>query len=322
MTYREIELLPDACTLFQSTEWLDRLRWVEMRSPSGLVKYDAMCRAIAAAKSVDEVKKIRDAAAAMRFAARVAKNKDAEADCIVIRMRATRRLDQMRQAQKETVGLAKGGGGKHGRKRVTEKPTLESQGIDKNLANQARVLGKLTDKQFEQTVADARDAVTRAVRTVVRQADISQQREDYTRRSGQGGTVADLHALAATGFQAKVMYADPAWGLETYTGKNRRNSAERRYDLMAVDEIAALPVAQLAAKDCVLFLWSVGPALSGALEVIKAWGFEFKTVAFAWIKTTKNAEGITLDGKGLHWGMCYSRRRALRSAWQRMCIRL
>jgi hypothetical protein len=179
MTFREIvEILPDAHTRCapQSAEFWERFQWMEMKSGSGLVKYDAMCRAIAAAKSVDEIKKIRVTASAMAAAARVAKNKDAEADCVEIRMRATRRLDQMRQVQAKTVGLAKGGGGKHGRKRVIEKPTLESQGIDKNLATQGRVLGKLSDKEFEQTVVDMRGAVTRAVRGVVRMRDIEQQR--------------------------------------------------------------------------------------------------------------------------------------------------
>ena len=54
--------------------------WLEMKSGSGLVKFDAMCRAIAAAKSVDEIKKIHDTASAMAAAARVAKNKDTAAD--------------------------------------------------------------------------------------------------------------------------------------------------------------------------------------------------------------------------------------------------
>jgi hypothetical protein len=49
-----------------------------------------------------------------------------------------------------------------------DKPTLASQGIDKNLAQQARVLGALSDEKFEAVVADARDAVSRAVKTVQR----------------------------------------------------------------------------------------------------------------------------------------------------------
>ena len=124
-----------------------------------LVRYDAACRALTEARSVDEVKDIRDKAVAMACYARQAQNRSLEADAVEIRMRATRKLDELRQAQKETVGLAKGGGGKHGRKRVVEKPTLESQGIGKNLAQQARVLGKLSDEGFEKAVNKARAKV-------------------------------------------------------------------------------------------------------------------------------------------------------------------
>jgi hypothetical protein len=91
--------------------------------------------------------------------ARQAQNRSLEADAVEIRMRATRKLDELRQAQKGTVGLAKGGGGKHGRKRVIEKPTLESQGIGKNLAQQARVLGAFSDEGFEKAVTRARAKV-------------------------------------------------------------------------------------------------------------------------------------------------------------------
>ena len=121
-----------------------------------LTKYDAACRAVAECKSIDEAKDLHDKAAAMAVYARQAKNKDLEADAKAIRMRAIRKLDELRRAQKKTVGLAKGGGGKHGRKRVIEKPTLASQGIDKNLANAGRKLGALSDQQFEQAVDAAR----------------------------------------------------------------------------------------------------------------------------------------------------------------------
>lgn len=69
---------------------------------------DVACRAVAEA-SLDEVKGIIDKAVALAAYARQAKNLDLEADAVEIRMRATLRYDELRQAQKETVGLANGG---------------------------------------------------------------------------------------------------------------------------------------------------------------------------------------------------------------------
>jgi hypothetical protein len=89
-----------------------------------LLKYDAACRAIAAAKRVDEVKKNGDVSIAMKAYARQAQNFELAADATEIRMRATRRMDEMRRDQKATIGLSKGGGGRYGRKRVFEKPAL------------------------------------------------------------------------------------------------------------------------------------------------------------------------------------------------------
>ena len=128
---------------------------------NSLAKYDAACRALAEAKSVDEVKDFRDRAVAMAAYARQAKNKDLEADAKEIRMRATRRLHDLMEAQRDTVGLADGGTAM--RARVTgqpEVPTLASQGIHKNLAHEARTLGALSDEKFEVAVADAREVVT------------------------------------------------------------------------------------------------------------------------------------------------------------------
>ena len=111
-----------------------------------LIRYDNACRALAEARSVDEVKDVRDKAIAMAAYARQARNRDLEADAIEIRLRATRRLDQLRQAQKTTVGLNEGGRPrKTGVSDTPVVPTLASQGIDKNLAKQGRVLGALSN---------------------------------------------------------------------------------------------------------------------------------------------------------------------------------
>lgn len=59
---------------------------------------------------------------------------------------------------------------------------------------------------------------------------------------------------------------------------------------MSIEELCVLPVSEIAEKDCVLFLWATFPQLKEALQPIKAWGFQYKTVAFVWLKTNRKAD--------------------------------
>ena len=81
-----------------------------------------------------------------------------------------------------------------------------------------------------------------------------------------------------------VIYADPPWRFEPHsrvTGMDRAPS--NHYPVMSVANIKALAVAGIAAADCVLFLWATAPMLPEALEVMAAWGFEYRT-NFVWAK--------------------------------------
>jgi len=60
---------------------------------------------------------------------------------------------------------------------------------------------------------------------------------------------------------------------------------------MSIKNICALPVNTLADTDCTLFLWVTFPVLPDAFDVIKAWGFTYKTVAFCWVKRNKKSPG-------------------------------
>jgi Transcriptional activator, adenine-specific DNA methyltransferase len=89
-----------------------------------------------------------------------------------------------------------------------------------------------------------------------------------------------------------IIYADPPWSYRTYSKKGQGRSAESHYPTMSIDAIKALPVSDLAAKDCALFMWITFPCLYEALEVLSAWGFSYKTVAFVWVKQNRKSEGF------------------------------
>lgn len=87
-----------------------------------------------------------------------------------------------------------------------------------------------------------------------------------------------------------LIAADPPWRFRTWSETNQHKSAKRYYDLMTLDEIKSLPVADVAAKECVLLLWAVNPMLPQAIEVMQAWGFRYSTIGFCWAKTTTRTD--------------------------------
>lgn len=137
-----------------------------LKPVGGLVRYDAACRALAEAKSVDEVKHLRDKAEAMRAYAHQAKNKQLEVDAAEIRIRAERRLGEMISEQKATIGLSTGSRGQlAGRDAsggsVVAPPertaaTLAEAGIDKKLSARAQKIAAVPAEQFEEMIGEWR----------------------------------------------------------------------------------------------------------------------------------------------------------------------
>ena len=87
--------------------------------------------------------------------------------------------------------------------------------------------------------------------------------------------------------------ADPPWHFRARTtlqvgNWTSRRDAEKHYQVMGAEDIMALPVKDLAAKDAHLFLWATGPCLRQAFDVIEAWGFRYSAIAFTWVKLKKS----------------------------------
>lgn len=100
---------------------------------------------------------------------------------------------------------------------------------------------------------------------------------------GPTGSDREPEALPAGPFS--IIYADPPW---RYDDRNPQGSAEAQYETMALADICALPVEKSAAPDCVLFLWATWPLLPEAIGVMRAWGFEYKTIGFLWVKKNRS----------------------------------
>ena len=119
-----------------------------------------------------------------------------------------------------------------------------------------------------------------------------------------------------------IIYADPPWRYnDTRSGAGFKNpngagGAEKHYPTMSLEEICSMPVKNIANDNCMLFLWSTSSLLDYGFEVMKHWGFTYKTMGFVWVKMTKdfskpysgmghytnqNAEFCLLGLKGKYW---------------------
>ena len=85
-----------------------------------------------------------------------------------------------------------------------------------------------------------------------------------------------------------IIYADPAWYFKSWSKKGDERSATQHYDCMSISDICNLPISNISEDDCILLIWVIDPMLPQAFEVIKAWGFKYKTVAFTWVKENKS----------------------------------
>jgi N6-adenosine-specific RNA methylase IME4 len=95
-------------------------------------------------------------------------------------------------------------------------------------------------------------------------------------------TTADLVTLAASGRRYPCIYADPPW---PYGNHATSGAAQKHYECMSIDALCALPIARLAAPDAHLHLWVTNSFLREGLQLLAAWGFDYRST-FVWVKPT------------------------------------
>lgn len=92
-----------------------------------------------------------------------------------------------------------------------------------------------------------------------------------------------------------IIYADPPWSYKDKALAGNRGAC-CKYDVMTIEDIENLPIKDISASDCILFMWVTMPFLKDCFDVIKSWEFNYKTCAFTWIKQNKKSNS-------LFWGM-------------------
>lgn len=234
-----------------------------------IAKLDAARTALIEAKSVCEVKQIVDAAVAAEiYARRQRLGEEAIRFATEIKLDAQRKLGGLLRAMPKNTG-AQGigpvnyiaGSGRNSNR----PPTLADLGIDRKASAQAQFLAGLPDQEFE--------AIRQGKKT------IGDTRREYRRerRIEQLRTINAGNDPLVTARRYPVIYADPPWRYEHPISASR--DIENQYPTLGLEAIKAFPVAAIAHDNCVLFLWATPPKLAEAMQVIGAWGFNYRTCA-------------------------------------------
>jgi N6-adenosine-specific RNA methylase IME4 len=92
-----------------------------------------------------------------------------------------------------------------------------------------------------------------------------------------------------------IIYCDPPWCYRDKALAGKRG-AGCKYQVHDTEWLKSIPIQNIAAKDCALFLWVTMPKMNEVFDLMSAWGFHYKTVAFTWIKKNKVSDS-------LFWGM-------------------
>lgn len=114
----------------------------------------------------------------------------------------------------------------------------------------------------------------------------------------------------------RALMVDPPWKFKSRTkldaaNWSSRRDAEKHYPVMTFADLLAFPVGELAAKDAHLFLWTTGPFLRMAFDLIDSWGFRYSAIAFTWVKLKRSHKPteLRLAESDLHVGLGHTTRK-------------
>lgn len=243
---------------------------------NALAKYDMARRMLAEARTIIEVKDVADRAAALKEYGRLANDRRLEIDAAELRIRCERRLGEMIIASKKTGQVSRGQPPKNSsQSEEFFRVNLPKQGIDHKLSSRAQNLASLSDRAIEARIARWREEAERGASRIT--VNLLRDDDKKARRAAREAELAEK-ILGLPDRRYAVILADPEWRFEPYSRETGMDRApENHYPTSTTDKIAARPVAQIAADDCVLFLWATVPMLPDALRVMAAWGFAYKS---------------------------------------------
>lgn len=176
----------------------------------------------------------------------------------------------------------------------TKEQAVKELGFDKIQVSRFQTLAQ-NKEIVEQVKQEARANDDLATRTAVLQAVKVREKEkvheirkqEYAERIEEKKLIDSRVDIFSIDKKFRVIYADPPWQYDDPQDNPNLGGAQKHYNTMPIEDLCALPIKDIADKDAVLFLWITSPKLNLFLQLMEAWGFDYKT-SFVWDKVKHN----------------------------------
>ena len=240
-------------------------------------------RELELASSIDEVKQIRDKAEALRlYVKQQGESLHMQNRCAEIKLRAERKAGEL------LADRDKHPAGRPAENRFHDAtnlpPRLTDLGISKSQSSRWQSVASLPEDVFEthvrETVQAEKELTTADTLRLAKNLRKAEKLAEFESRNPREAAFSRLEALIEAGQRFGTIYADPPWA---YENQATRAATGNHYPTMTPAEIAALPIAQLAADQAHLHLWTTHSFVYETKEIIEAWGFTYKS-QLVWIK--------------------------------------
>ena len=243
-----------------------------------LGQWEKAKQAIIECKSLDEVKKIKDKAEALRAYAKQAKESlEVQNNVAEIKIRCERKIGEFsKELPKESANQYKSASSHDGKLHILKDAGIKHFERYESIAN-------LPEKEFEKHILEVKKSNEELTTVGIIRLARDLERKDRNENLKTKPLPKDI-------FQ--VIYCDPAW---EYSNSGFAMSAENQYPTMSIEKLKELEVKKLADDNCVIFMWATNPLLRDAISVMESWGFEYKT-NFVWVKK-KNTAGFYVLGQ-------------------------
>ncbi len=210
------------------------------------------------------------------------------------KIRTQRKLGELLkegQERGEVASQSKNPGGNFGIKELNTKKdikTLSEIGLTPHQSMNFKMMASIDEDEFETVIHEKQQKVKEAVSELTTAGVLAyiRKKQNEDRRSDMRESHDNIELTANKKY--RVIYADPPWMYDK--GKelsDKYGDVLKHYPAMETEDICLLPVSELCENNCVLFMWATAPKLPEALQVIEAWGFQYKT-NIVWDKVKHN----------------------------------